>query len=383
MSIWKKFVCCTLVFALLLPFFAVQATAEEATPSLSAYAYAMIEASSGDAVLAKNEAERLPMASTTKIATAAVALSLASPDTLITVHEDAVGVEGSSVYLTAGEQLTLEALLYAMLLESANDAALAIAYGVSGSVAAFADQMNLYAQSLGLRDTHFTNPHGLYDEAHYTTARELAQLTRHALQNDVFARIVATRKTTVSNADAQAERLLINHNKLLRSFEGCIGVKTGYTKKSGRCLVSAAERNGVTLIAVTLNAPDDWNDHTKMLEHGFARFVYKQLSAPGELLFPLSVVGGEENYVMVSNEREVGAVLPTGHGSTIVRLEVPRFLWAQINEGECVGKAVFYCDLQGNGVCERIGEVDLIAAYGVRRSQPRKSLWQWLLSLFS
>ena len=274
MSGCKSLVAFLLVFSLsLLTFCPLRVNAEEpATPSVSAESAVLIEAQSGNVIYSKNTDQRLPMASTTKIITALTALSQAHPDTVITANADAVGVEGSSIYLVEGEALTLEQLLYALLLESANDAAVAIAIGVSGSVEAFAEQMNLLADVLGLQDTHFVNPHGLDHEDHYTTASELAKLTRYALQNELIREIVGTRKTTIPHPGEVGTRLLVNHNKLLRLYEDCIGVKTGFTKRSGRCLVSAAERDGVTLIAVTLNAPNDWNDHTAMLDYGFAKY---------------------------------------------------------------------------------------------------------------
>ena len=229
-------------------------------PSLSAESAILIEASTGDVVMEKNCDTRLPMASTTKIMTALTALSIASPETPIVTDAAAVGVEGSSIYLTEGETLTLEQMLYALMLESANDAAEAIAIGLCKSKEAFADEMNRIADEMGLTDTHFVNPHGLDDEEHYTTARELSTIALHAMQNELFRTIVSTRKTTIPHSGEDAERLLVNHNKLLRIYEDCIGVKTGFTKRSGRCLVSAAERDGVELIAVTLNAPNDWDE---------------------------------------------------------------------------------------------------------------------------
>jgi D-alanyl-D-alanine carboxypeptidase len=161
-------------------------------------------------------------------------------------------------------------LLFGLMLRSANDAAAAIAYEISGSIEAFADKMNEKAESLGLTDTHFTNPHGLDDKEHYTTARELAIITGEALKNDTFLQIVSTKKQIITNSDGES-RLLINHNKLLNMYENTIGVKTGFTKKSGRCLVGAAERDGVRLITVTINAPDDWKDHTALFDYGFSK----------------------------------------------------------------------------------------------------------------
>ncbi|MBQ8309808.1 MAG: D-alanyl-D-alanine carboxypeptidase, partial [Clostridia bacterium] len=275
--------------------------AEPVTLSVSAKSAVLIEADSGSIAFAKSENLRLPMASTTKLMTALTALDIASPDTVIRAARDAIGVEGSSIYLIEGEELTLEQLLYALLLESANDAAAAIAIGVSGSIEAFADAMNRKAATLGLKDSHFTNPHGLDDAEHYTTAYELAFIARAVLQNELLRTIVSTRKTTIPHAGTDGVRLLVNHNKLLRLYDGCIGMKTGYTQKSGRCLVSAAERDGVTLIAVTINAPNDWDDHTRMLDYGFTQFSSHTLCKENELLYPLPVVGGTDDCVMLGN----------------------------------------------------------------------------------
>ena len=190
----------------------------------SAKAHILLEASSGAVLAQKNADARLPMASTTKIMTALAALDALPLDTTVRIPAAAVGVEGSSVYLAQDEVLTLKELLYALLLESANDAAVAIAIAVDGSVDAFADRMNRYAAQLGLKDTHFVNPHGLDDDAHYTTARELALITRAALENPDFREIVSTQKTVIPLRGSEGVRLLLNHNRLLREYDGCIGV---------------------------------------------------------------------------------------------------------------------------------------------------------------
>ncbi|MBP3293400.1 MAG: D-alanyl-D-alanine carboxypeptidase, partial [Clostridia bacterium] len=214
----------------------VTAAAQSAETGLSAYAAILTETSTGEILYAKNANERCPMASTTKIMTAVVALEhgdLAKP---VQIAEKACGVEGSSIYLTAGEELTLEDLLYALMLESANDAAAAIAYEIAGGIEPFAELMNQTAERLGLSDSHFTNPHGLDDEAHYTTAADLAKLTAYALQNPKFRQIVSTYKHQIPLRGDEGVRVLLNHNKLLRMSEDVIGVKTGFTKRSGRCL---------------------------------------------------------------------------------------------------------------------------------------------------
>ena len=386
MSKWKFVGAWVLTLCFLFPILTSTATAApsrtEASLSLSAQSAILIEAESGEVVFSKDADHPLPMASTTKIMTALTALSLASPDTLILTNAAAVGIEGSSIYLIENEQLTLEQLLYALLLESANDAAAAIAIGLSGSIEAFAKEMNRVAIDLGLRQTHFTNPHGLDHEEHFTTAYELAMITRTALQNELIRQIVSTRKTTIPHNGTDGSRLLINHNKLLRLYDGCIGVKTGFTKRSGRCLVSAAERDGVTLIAVTLNAPNDWNDHTAMLDYGFTCYRSVLLCEKEDYLFPLSLVSGADSYVMLCNMEELRVTLPTGYGKITKTIEAPRFEYAPIAEGQTLGRVVWRSDINGDGSCEIIGETELVACYSVKKQVKRRSFWQWLKDLF-
>ena len=384
-----RILCLLLSLAFVLGAFAFSVSAEEpihTSPSLSAQSAVLMEGESGAVICEKNAHTRLPMASTTKIMTALVALELATPDTVILVDERAVGTEGSSIYLCAGEKLTLEELLYALMLESANDAAVAIAIGVSGSEEAFVDEMNRKASSLGLSDTHFANPHGLDAEAHYTTAYELAKIARVALQNPLLKTIVSTRKTTIPHQETDNVRLLVNHNKMLRLYDGCIGVKTGYTQKSGRCLVSAAERDGVMMIAVTIDSPDDWNDHTKLLDFGFSLFRSVEL-CPADFRFCLPVVGGKETYVLLGVAQQVTVTLPLGAGVIEQKMECPRHLYAPVKEGDVCGRMLFLCDTNNDGIKETIKEIPLIAQYSIPKYSPRLSLWQrillWWQGLFS
>ena len=310
-------------------------------PAVSAKAFALLEAGTGALLAAHNENERRPMASTTKVMTALVVLERQSPDTVVTVSPDAVGVEGSSVYLYAGEQITVRTLLYALLLSSANDAAAALAIHTAGSIAAFADLMNAKAAELGLADTHFCNPHGLHNEAHYTTAKDLARLAHAALSNPLFAEIAATKRYSAPQNGTDAARLFLNHNRLLRSYEGAIGVKTGFTKASGRCLISAAERNGLRLIAVTLHAPDDWRDHTALLDWGFSQYVALP-TAPDALSLP--IVGGTMQTVRLLPTSAPTLTLPSNHGTLRCAVIAPRFLFAPVSAGETVGRIVWYQD---------------------------------------
>ena len=352
-----------------------------ALTGISARGAVLIEADTGEIIFRQNENARLPMASTTKIMTALVALESLPPDTVVTITPQSVGVEGSSIYLCEGESLTLEQLLYALMLESANDAAVAIAIAVAGSVEAFSEKMNARASSLGLTDTHFVNPHGLYSEEHYTTAYELALITRAALQNPLFREISATDRKTIPLRGEEGVRLLLNHNKLLASYEGCIGGKTGYTQKAGRCLVSAAEREGVTLIAVTLNAPDDWRDHTAMLDYGFALYEGVPLCDSGFFSAPLWLISGTQEYVMVENTEALSAVLRVDHGDVFCVVELSRFEFAPISAGQILGHLRFY-ERMKDGSSRELGAVPLAAAYGVDACTYKLTLWERIRSLF-
>ncbi len=231
---------------------------------------ALIEQSSRRVLYGVNEHARCYPASTTKVLTAYVVLKNLPLDHIVTVPKQAVGVEGSSIYLKEGAQITVEDLLFGLMLRSGNDAATALAIETAGSVQAFAALMNETAMSLGAKESHFVNPHGLHDDEHYTTAYDLALITAAAYELDDFKRIVGT---TLRRIEIDGEVTAIaNKNKLLKLYKGANGVKTGFTKKSGRCLVSGAKRDNMQLIAVVLNCPDMWNESINMLDHGFDNF---------------------------------------------------------------------------------------------------------------
>ena len=333
---------------------------------LSAQSAVVIDAYSGKIIYEKNAHTKLGMASTTKIMTALTAIENYPLDKSFKVDDSAIGVEGSSIYLKKGEVLTMQQLLYALLLQSANDAATAIAVEVGGSVEMFADMMNVKAKEMGLKNTHFTNPHGLYDENHYTTSHDLAIITQHALTNEVFKKIVSTYKTDIPLDGQVGGRVLVNHNKLLKIYDGAIGVKTGFTKKTGRCLVSAAEKDGTTLIAVTLNAPNDWDDHKKMLDLGFDTIKTVTLAEKDSFCFKVPVVGGTSNYVTVKNTGVLRYTCPKNHSNITSELILDRFLFAPIEPYETIGTVIFY----DNG--EEIGRVDLISQETVAKKQPKK-----------
>jgi len=364
------------LLGLLTAFVPVRAWAEGTSSlSLSAQSAILLETSSGQIIYEKNAYARLPMASTTKIMTALVALGKCPAERYtITVDKRACGVEGSSIYLVPGERLTLEALLYAMMLESANDAAAAIAIGISGSIEAFADEMNALARTLGLADSHFTNPHGLDGEEHYTTAADLARLTAYALENETFRKIVSTESYTIPSSDGSGLRYLKNHNKLLRLSDTVIGVKTGFTKRSGRCLVSAAEQNGVTVVAVTLNAPDDWNDHLVLHKLGFSAFSLRTLAEPGEFQIEIPCTGAADGKLTVANRE--GLRLTLRSDAKITRsLECSPLQFPPISEGDCLAKLVFYAD------GEKVGDLPLYATQSVMPPQNNKGFFEKIKDL--
>lgn len=239
----------------------------KAAPSVSAKSALVMDAATGEVLYEKNADAKSLIASTTKIMTGLLIAETCPLGLTVSVPPEAAGLEGSSLYLKAGEEISLEALMYGMMLRSGNDAAAALAICLDGSVEAFAARMNRRAGELGLRATRFSNPHGLDSDENYSTARDLARLAAHALENDVFRQVCSAKSY------ARDGRSFANHNKLLWQYPGCIGVKTGYTRAAGRILVSAAEKDGHRLVCVTIAAPDDWNDHRKLLDHGFGQFT--------------------------------------------------------------------------------------------------------------
>ena len=210
-------------------------------------------------------------ASTTKILTALVVLENLQLNQKIKIPKEAVGIEGSSLYLREGEMLTVEDLLYGMMLRSGNDAAVALAIAVSGNITDFAKKMNEMAVDCGAVNSNFENPHGLHHPNHYTTAYDLALITAEAMKNQYFRTIISMQKARIG--EGESARVIANKNKMLHLYDGANGVKTGYTKNSGRCLVSSAKRNGMQLIAVVLNHGDMWGDSMSILDYGFDNYM--------------------------------------------------------------------------------------------------------------
>ena len=279
--------------------------AENATINTHARASALIDVESGRILYSNRGDEPMPMASLTKIMTAIVAIENGDLEGVIKVGKNAYAKEGSSLYLKLGEEMTLETMLYGLMLRSGNDAASAIAEYVGGSEEGFVFLMNAKAEELHLTHTHFANPHGLDAKGHYSSANDLAVLTAYALHNPVFKEIVKTQEKTADNPYEKWDYKWRNKNKMLRLYDGADGVKTGYTKQALRCLVSSATRNGQQLVAVTLNDGDDWNDHASLLNFGFNHYPLKTLIQRGDKISGYELVAGKDfSYPLGKGEQE-------------------------------------------------------------------------------
>ena len=279
----------------------------------------------------KDAYTRRSMASTTKIMTALVALDLYDPKAWVTVDRAWTGIEGSSMYLKPGEQLQIIDLLYGLMLMSGNDAAVALASVLTGDPDDFTELMNRKAAELKLENTAFANPNGLEGEGHYSTAYDMARLMAAAMQHPLFREIAGTASCE------RAGRYMNNHNKLLGMYEGCVGGKTGYTRKAGRCLVSVAERQGRQLIAVTLDAPDDWNDHMAMYDACFDGLCMTGLSAAGTI-GSIPVADGQGNVCPLYAEEGFSMALLPGEQEKIrLKLCGPRMVYGPIAAGEEYG----------------------------------------------
>ena len=298
---------------------------------ISAKSAILICADTGEVLYSRNPDMRLPMASTTKIMTALLVCEAGDLQKKVTVTKEMITVEGTSMGLSAGDVLTRMDLLYGMMLVSGNDAANALAVSVGGSYDKFVKLMNKRAVSLGLENTAFATPSGLDGEAHYTSASDLAIITKTAFGYEEFSKVVSTQSIFLTYGNPPCKRQLINHNRLLKMYSDVIGVKTGYTKKSGRCLVSAAEKDGVRVIAVTLNDGNDWDDHRKLLNLGFSKLKSQSLSGYS---VNIPVVGNNDRLVVDIPENSI-CVLKDKTVSE--RVFVPAFLYGPVKKGEVVG----------------------------------------------
>lgn len=325
----KRWFCGTMLFFLLLTLLPLQSQAAD----ISAASAIVIEASSRTPLYEKDSHTRRPPASTTKIVTALLAIERADPKQMLTVSSRAAEVEGSQLGLQEGDQLSLQDLLHILLMKSGNDAAITIAENLAGSIEIFAEWMNRKAEEFGLKNTHFTNPHGLPDDNHYTTAYDLAILAAKAMENELFREIVQKTKTKLEYKGL----VLSNSNKLLYNCPGACGIKTGFTKKAGRCLVSAAERDNVTLICVTLSAPDDWNDHRALYDICFPRVERYEVLAAGQYKTTQPALNAK-NPILLTNASPLYGIRIDGQPMPFSSEEyLPAVLFAPVRKGQVVG----------------------------------------------
>lgn len=323
-------------------------------PALSAVSAILTDGETGRVLVEQNADEHRPIASITKLMTALVTVE-SCPDlsTRVVIRPEWTGAEGSSMYLRAGEELTVETLLYGLLLPSGNDAAVALAGVCAGDPERFVDWMNRRAESLGMKNTHFANPNGLNDEAHYSTARDMALLARECLKHPELMEIMGTRTITLEGHS------FANHNKLLWRYEGCIGMKTGYTQLAGRTLVSAARREGQTLLCVTLHDPDDWTDHAALLDYGFSGWKRQVLCLAGKRFRTLPVEGSLVRQVTVETAHDV--FYPLAEGETVrAEVRLPDDVRAPVTEGTVAGSLTFFVGE------EEIGSTYLLYSASVR-----------------
>lgn len=337
-----KFGVFILMLSLVFNIFVVTAFAADDI-NISAKSAVVICGETGEVLYSKSANQKLPMASTTKIMTALILAEQPDLSKTITVTEQMVAVEGSSMGLLKGDTVSFRDLLYGMLLASGNDAANATAYALGGGIKGFAHMMNKRAKEIGMNNTSFVTPSGLDDENHYTTAFDLALLTTVALKNSAFRTACSSKQAVLYYGNPPYKRSLTNHNKLLGNYDGIIGVKTGFTKKSGRCLVTAAERDGKSVIAVTLNAPDDWNDHKKLLDLGLSSTVIVKYSN-GDLSDVLPVVGTDADLIRIKCDLAEFCVSEKNQTKIKRKVFLPKFVYAPISAGETVGKIEYYLD---------------------------------------
>lgn len=322
----------------------------------SAKSSILMEANTGVVLHEKNANEKRPIASTTKIMTAILTIENVDLNEIVSVKKEQVGIEGTSLYLKEGEQITVKTLLYGLMLRSGNDAAEVLATYVAGDVGSFVDMMNDKAEKLGMKNTNFANPHGLPNDNHFSCAYDMAILTAYAMKNEIFKEIVSTKNYTAEGKSFK------NHNKLLSMSNYIDGVKTGFTKAAGRCLVSSAENDEMRLVTVTLNDPNDWDDHLNLTKFGFENYRNITVCEKDEIIAMLPIAGyGTVN--ALAGEKAIYTISNTDEITTQVYL--PRFLYAPIEKGEKIGSIVIVKNE------ENVETIPLISSETIKPPQKR------------
>lgn len=374
----KSFFSYLLVF--LLTTSAVVTAAPNKPPAINANAAILMDAKTGEVLFAQNIHKRYAPASTTKVLTAIIAIESGRLEEEVEISLRAAGTGGSSMHLYAGQKLSLRELVTGLLLRSGNDAAVAIAEHLSGSVEEFVLAMNAKAQSLGAVNSNFRNPHGLTAVSHYSTAFDLAWISRYALTNPIFAEIVNTRETTIDWLDRRGKEKdanLRNTNKLLWMLEDADGVKTGTTGEAGPCLVSSATRGNQRLIAVVLHDHSRWQDSMQLLKYGFDSFDIYEYADAGDIVGPIAVEGGTADAVDVTiNQVAAVIVKPEDYPHVTVELDLPEKIKAPVYQGQKIGEVIFFVRDKA------VKTVDIISTKDVAEQTPTSIFFEHLLYLF-
>ena len=340
-------------FAFTLVLFFTTLKASALNPAdVSAECAVLISEQTGEVIFEKKADKKHSMASTTKILTSLIAIESGMLSNEIVITPDMVSVEGTSMGLLEGDRVSLDELVHGMLLQSGNDAANATAVYIGGNLETFADLMNARAKEIGMMNSNFVTPLGLDSDDHYSTAYDMALLGREAVSDRKFLSVCSKQKETLTYGNPPYRRTLYNHNKLLGFYDYVLGIKTGFTKKSGRCLVSYAKKNGIGLVAVTLNAPNDWMDHKKMFDFGFKQIKSKEIKPV--LPDKINVVGSDVESIAISSNSYVYSHLNNVRIGTSVFIE--KFIYAPINVGDIVGYWNVYADN------ERIDSIPIVAS---------------------
>ena len=353
----RKTVCYCLALGMLFISFASKPTLAEGTPSVTAQGACVLEAGTNTVLYSKNAHEKLPMASTTKVMTAILAIERGNPDEIITTCDEAYGTEGSSIYLKKNEKISLRDLLYGLMLRSGNDAAVAIAVHIGGSVDGFVSLMNEKAREIGAVNTQFKNPNGLPIDGHYTTAYDLAIICSYALSNEVFSQIVSTQYHTADTGEVK--RTMMNKNKLLFQYEGAIGIKTGYTKAAGKSLTFAASRENMKVVGVVLNCPDMFNDSMTLMDFCFDTYEMYTVLKGGTIVMRTFVKKSPYAAVLVT-DKDVCIPVRKSEGIRIhTRISVHENLSAPARAGDSAGKVELYSGSKLIGRCNLIFKDDV------------------------
>lgn len=381
--ILRRTLCFAAGFAIFTAFSAGIDTAAEDTPDfpeISAKAAVVISADTGEVVFAENADTKLPMASTTKIMTTLLCIESGGLDVPFTVDSDAIRVEGSSMGLQEGDIVTKYDLCCGMLLPSGNDGANAAAVEIAGSIEAFAELMNERAEEMGLSRTFFVTPSGLEGDGHGSSARDMAVLAAEALKNETFREICSSETIKLEYGNPPYARWLKNTNKLLTLYSGTYGVKTGFTDEAGRCLVSACRRDGKSLICVTLNDPDDWNDHMALYDSCFPLVSCISPDIPENISVDLAGAAEESLSLEAAEDTESLTVYGISGSDLEYTVAAPPFVYAPIAQGEEVAELIISC--KGR----EVRRIPLYAAEGAEYAEkksgkkPEKGLFSGIIS---